>query len=72
LDEAGQEAGRRPVRAAAHEGLSSRQPGPAGVPIFKSLREHTLKTIPGMREFSKYATGCGGAQNHRMGLFGAI
>jgi nicotinate-nucleotide pyrophosphorylase (carboxylating) len=32
----------------------------------------TRKTIPGMRQLSKYATRCGGAQNHRMGLFDAI
>jgi nicotinate-nucleotide pyrophosphorylase (carboxylating) len=32
----------------------------------------TRKTIPGMRRLSKYATRCGGAQNHRMGLFDAI
>jgi nicotinate-nucleotide pyrophosphorylase (carboxylating) len=32
----------------------------------------TRKTIPGLRQFSKYATRCGGAQNHRMGLFDAI
>ena len=32
----------------------------------------TRKTIPGMRKLSKYATRCGGAHNHRMGLFDAI
>ena len=32
----------------------------------------TRKTIPGLRHLSKYATRCGGAQNHRMGLFDAI
>lgn len=32
----------------------------------------TRKTIPGLRSLSKYATRCGGAQNHRMGLFDAI
>jgi nicotinate-nucleotide pyrophosphorylase (carboxylating) len=32
----------------------------------------TRKTIPGMRQLCKYATRCGGAQNHRMGLFDAI
>lgn len=32
----------------------------------------TRKTIPGMRKLSKYASRCGGAQNHRMGLFDAI
>jgi nicotinate-nucleotide pyrophosphorylase (carboxylating) len=32
----------------------------------------TRKTIPGMRKLSKYATRCGGAQNHRTGLFDAI
>ncbi len=32
----------------------------------------TRKTIPAMRKLSKYATRCGGAQNHRMGLFDGI
>lgn len=32
----------------------------------------TRKTIPGLRKLSKYATHCGGARNHRMGLFDAI
>jgi nicotinate-nucleotide pyrophosphorylase (carboxylating) len=32
----------------------------------------TRKTIPGLRRLSKYATACGGAQNHRMGLFDLI
>lgn len=32
----------------------------------------TRKSIPGLRKLSKYATRCGGAQNHRMGLFDAI
>lgn len=32
----------------------------------------TRKTIPGLRKLSKYATRCGGAQNHRMGLFDGI
>ncbi len=32
----------------------------------------TRKTIPGMRKLSKYASRCGGASNHRMGLFDAI
>ena len=32
----------------------------------------TRKTVPGLRKLSKYATRCGGAQNHRMGLFDAI
>jgi nicotinate-nucleotide pyrophosphorylase (carboxylating) len=32
----------------------------------------TRKTIPGLRRLSKYATRCGGAENHRMGLFDAI
>jgi nicotinate-nucleotide pyrophosphorylase (carboxylating) len=32
----------------------------------------TRKTIPGMRKLSKYATRCGGAQNHRMGLFDEV
>ena len=32
----------------------------------------TRKTIPGMRKLSKYASRCGGARNHRIGLFDAI
>jgi nicotinate-nucleotide pyrophosphorylase (carboxylating) len=32
----------------------------------------TRKTIPGLRRLSKYATRCGGARNHRMGLFDGI
>jgi nicotinate-nucleotide pyrophosphorylase (carboxylating) len=32
----------------------------------------TRKTISGLRKLSKYATRCGGAENHRMGLFDAI
>jgi nicotinate-nucleotide pyrophosphorylase (carboxylating) len=32
----------------------------------------TRKTIPGLRLAQKYAVRCGGAQNHRMGLFDAI
>jgi nicotinate-nucleotide pyrophosphorylase (carboxylating) len=32
----------------------------------------TRKTIPGLRRLSKYASRCGGAHNHRMGLFDAI
>jgi nicotinate-nucleotide pyrophosphorylase (carboxylating) len=32
----------------------------------------TRKTIPGMRKLSKYATRCGGARNHRRGLFDAV
>lgn len=32
----------------------------------------TRKTIPGLRRLSKYATRCGGARNHRMGLYDAI
>lgn len=32
----------------------------------------TRKTIPGLRKLAKYATACGGAQNHRMGLFDAV
>jgi nicotinate-nucleotide pyrophosphorylase (carboxylating) len=32
----------------------------------------TRKTISGMPKLSKYATRCGGAQNHRMGLFDAV
>ena len=31
----------------------------------------TRKTIPGLRALQKYATACGGAQNHRMGLHDA-
>jgi nicotinate-nucleotide pyrophosphorylase (carboxylating) len=32
----------------------------------------TRKTIPGLRRAQKYAVSCGGAQNHRMGLYDAI
>ena len=32
----------------------------------------TRKTVPGLRGAQKYATSCGGAQNHRMGLFDGI
>lgn len=32
----------------------------------------TRKTIPGLRVLAKYATACGGAKNHRMGLFDAV
>jgi nicotinate-nucleotide pyrophosphorylase (carboxylating) len=32
----------------------------------------TRKTIPGLRKLSKYATRCGGARNHRMGLFDLV
>lgn len=32
----------------------------------------TRKTIPGLRAAQKYATACGGARNHRMGLYDAI
>ena len=32
----------------------------------------TRKTIPGLRKLSKYVTRCGGAKNHRMGLFDAV
>jgi nicotinate-nucleotide pyrophosphorylase (carboxylating) len=32
----------------------------------------TRKTIPGLRRLSKYATRCGGATNHRMGLYDGV
>lgn len=32
----------------------------------------TRKTIPGLRQAQKYAVRCGGASNHRMGLFDAF
>ena len=32
----------------------------------------TRKTIPGLRRAQKYAVRCGGARNHRMGLFDAM
>ena len=32
----------------------------------------TRKTIPGLRTAQKYAIACGGAQNHRMGLFDQV
>jgi len=32
----------------------------------------TRKTLPGLRTAQKYATACGGAQNHRLGLYDAF
>ncbi|WP_262694907.1 carboxylating nicotinate-nucleotide diphosphorylase [Kordiimonas aquimaris] len=32
----------------------------------------TRKTTPGLRKLDKYAAACGGAKNHRMGLFDAV
>ena len=32
----------------------------------------TRKTLPGLRREQKYAVGCGGARNHRMGLYDGI
>ncbi len=32
----------------------------------------TRKTLPGLRRAQKYATRCGGARNHRMGLFDMV
>ncbi len=32
----------------------------------------TRKTLPGLRQAQKYAVRCGGARNHRMGLFDAV
>lgn len=32
----------------------------------------TRKTLPGMRRVAKYAVRCGGARNHRVGLFDAV
>jgi nicotinate-nucleotide pyrophosphorylase (carboxylating) len=32
----------------------------------------TRKTVPGLRKLSKYATRCGGAMNHRMGLYDGV
>jgi nicotinate-nucleotide pyrophosphorylase (carboxylating) len=32
----------------------------------------TRKTAPGLRELDKYAVACGGATNHRMGLYDAV
>ncbi len=32
----------------------------------------TRKTTPGLRIFEKYAVACGGADNHRLGLFDAV
>ena len=32
----------------------------------------TRKTIPGLRKLEKYATTCGGGENHRLGLYDAI
>ncbi|MFB3078647.1 MAG: nicotinate-nucleotide diphosphorylase, partial [Lysobacterales bacterium] len=32
----------------------------------------TRKTVPGLRSAQKYAVACGGARNHRLGLYDAI
>lgn len=32
----------------------------------------TRKTVPGLRQLDKYAVACGGATNHRMGLYDAV
>ncbi|NOZ83638.1 MAG: carboxylating nicotinate-nucleotide diphosphorylase [Epsilonproteobacteria bacterium] len=36
---------------------------------YKTVLLDTRKTTPGMRIFEKYATGTGGASNHRLGLY---
>ena len=38
----------------------------------KTIILDTRKTVPGLRHAQKYAVACGGAQNHRMGLYDAI
>ena len=38
----------------------------------KAVILDTRKTLPGLRRAQKYAVRCGGAQNHRMGLYDAI
>lgn len=38
----------------------------------KTILLDTRKTLPGLRWAQKHATRCGGAQNHRMGLYDAI
>lgn len=38
----------------------------------KTIVLDTRKTVPGLRRAQKYAVACGGAQNHRMGLYDAI
>ena len=38
----------------------------------KTIVLDTRKTVPGLRRAQKYAVACGGAQNHRMGLYYAI
>lgn len=38
----------------------------------KAIVLDTRKTIPGLRAAQKYAVRCGGASNHRIGLFDAI
>lgn len=38
----------------------------------KAILLDTRKTTPGLRRLEKYATACGGAQNHRFGLYDAI
>jgi len=42
------------------------------VPRAKTRILDTRKTTPGWRSFEKYAVACGGAQNHRFGLFDMI
>ena len=38
----------------------------------KTIVLDTRKTVPGLRRAQKYAVACGGAQNHRLGLYDAI
>ena len=38
----------------------------------KTIVVDTRKTVPGLRRAQKYAVACGGAQNHRLGLYDAI
>jgi nicotinate-nucleotide pyrophosphorylase (carboxylating) len=45
------------------------------VDAIKGTHTHILdtrKTTPGLRRFEKYAVACGGAKNHRVGLFDMI
>jgi len=41
------------------------------VAAYDTILLDTRKTLPGLRVAEKYAVVCGGAQNHRMGLFDA-
>ncbi len=46
--------------------------GSASVPESHAVILDTRKTLPGYRELSKYAVSCGGAGNHRRGLYDMV